>query len=373
MGEQLQNFWIVLVSTAATLAGFTLASYSIFASRIESAAADTTCRRYAFKECTSEYSLAFMQFALTMFVMPLLIGVMTLFPFKTLNKSWHMPIGLVVLVLEVALSCAIAYITRKQFRYEGMYASYAKELRAHSTPGKLNRLDDARIVVAAIMLGMSCLVFFVNLWHVNAKLTLAGATLVHPDVLNKIMDALPCELAATISLFAGLALVSWYFYLFEPSRVILATDKVTTNMLEETQKNIKTSLDRIERVQKWLGERVANAKTYLDNVALEQVNNEVKFAKVLLEEAETYLKGITSGLSADDESLPKRAQYHYGWLEFCQKQKVMPFREIIRIMHGIDLFAQAVTNYEQQLKEMPQQLALLIDPLIPWDKRMEWR
>lgn len=367
------EYWIALVSTAATLAGFTLASYSIFATRIEAAATDATCRRYGFKECTSEYSLAFMQFALNMFVVPLVIGVVVLFPTKPFNHFWHVPSGLVILLLESLLLYAIGVITRKQFSYEQMYAEYAKQLRAALTPGQSSVRDNARLVIAMIMLSVSWIVFLLNLWHLNERLATAGIKLVRVPLLAGLADGLPCSLVVAISLFVGLALVSWYFYLFEPSRVIFESGTITDNILDETRQNIKNSLIRVGRVQKWLKERVANAQAYLDTVAVHPANDETRLAKELLVEAEKYLAGMTSGVTPEEARLETRAEYHYAWLAFCRKQKVMPFREIIRIMHGIDLYVQAVVNYEQWLKEMPEQLTILINPLVPIRKRVEWR
>ena len=163
------------------------------------------------------------------------------------------------------------------------------------------------------------------------------------------------------------------FYLFEPSRVIFESGTITDNMLDETRQNIKTSLKRVGRVQKWLQERVANAKAYLDTAAAHPANDEARLAKELLVEAENYLTGMTSGMNPGEARLETLANYHYAWLDFCRDQKVMPFREIIRIMHGIDLYVQAVVNYEQWLKEMPEQLTILINPLVPIRRRVEWR
>lgn len=113
-----QNFWPIFMAVAATLAGFTLVGFSIFISRAERASTDKVCRRYCFREISSNDSWAFVFFTLFMFLAPILLGLLTLIPIDTANGFFSNAFA-VLLVGVAIIFCIlfIIYIIYKQVTY----------------------------------------------------------------------------------------------------------------------------------------------------------------------------------------------------------------------------------------------------------------
>lgn len=360
------NFWLGFITAASALAGFTLASYSIFVSRIEIAAADTICRRYLFKECTSQYSLAYILFALTMFIVPLALSLNYLFEAHNIDESWRT----VASAGETLFVVFLLLINWKQLDYGWKLIRYNRELKKQNEVVDENRpvrrsFDLLHFVLAVIMILLSWVVLLANLGHLNARVTSAGVWILNFGLVDWLVKTVPAELSAAISLFVGLALVSWHFYLFDPARLVFESNYDTIGKLRETSGNIDDALKRLEPVQSWLRVRVANAEESLNHLG-PQFATEAALAKVLMESAKEFLEGnVSSVVDSGRKTLWDRGQnYHKPWLAFCMAQRVMRFSDIVWLMNGIDLYMQAMSNFEQRLKEMPEQLPLLrpIDP-----------
>jgi glycosyltransferase involved in cell wall biosynthesis len=361
----IDNFWLGFITAVSALAGFTLASYSIFVSRIEIAAADTICRRYLFKECTSQYSLAYILFALTMFVLPLALGLAALFPFQQVDESWRVATR----IGETVFVSFIGFINWKQFSYGKMLIGYNSKLKAKrqelKEKDRSSRTwrDYLHFSLAGVMLLFSWAILLVNLWHLNRRLMKTGVWNLDFGLLDWLANAISAELGAALSLFVGLALVSWHFYLFDPTRLVFEITEETKKMLLLTHGNIEGSLERLSHIQAWLRPRVANAMGMLGDIGT-QPNPEGEGAKNLLKRAEEYLAGRVSSLrEPGKETLEDGKKYHYAWLNFCREQKVMTFGDVVWIMNGVDLYVKALSNFEQGLKEMPEQLTTLVDPV----------
>lgn len=358
------NFWIVFMTAAATLAGFTLASYSIFITRIEIAAADEICRRYLFKECTSQYSLSFILFALTMFVVPLGLGLSTLFPNQSIEPFWRIPIRIMAGLVLFVFIFVVAMINGKQISYGVTFLRYRSKLKEQS-PARAQRrsYDLLHLIMAFAMLVLSWMVLALNLLHLVLILERAGAWEVNRLFWGRLASMVPAELSATASLFVGLALVGWHFYLFEPTRLVFRVDEDTRSMISAAEREIEKSWELLDPLRNWLRTRIANAEKALEKNGA-STGAEARGAKILLERAKVYLEGKSPGLKGEEgDTLESRKGHHLKWIEFCASREVMTFGDIVWIMNGIDLYLKALINFEQRLKEMPAQLEALIAPL----------
>jgi hypothetical protein len=359
------NFWLGFITAVAALAGFTLASYSIFVSRIEIAAADTICRRYLFKEYTSQYSLAHILFALTMFVVPLALGLSAVLPFQLVDESWRVAVRMG----EAVFVLFIGFINWKQVEYGWLFIRYNMKLKEKRKEFGENRASgrshaSVHFVLECTMLLVSWAILFVNLWHLNGRLMRAGVWNLNSDLLLGLANAISAELGAVLSLLVALALVSWHFYLFDPARLVFKVDPDTKRMLLETQRNIESSLMRLGPLRDWLRWRIITVRGILDDTSLDAIVQVVP-AMVLIYRAETYLDGKTSSLKESEEAtLESRGAYHMACLEFCKKQPFLVFVDIVWFMNGVEMYIQALSNFELRLKEMPGQLTALF-PLQP--------
>lgn len=353
---QEMNFWVAYVTAASALAGFTLASYGIFVSRIGIASADSVCRRYLFKECTSQYSLAFILFALALFVTPLAHGLATLVQRKADRSA--------ILTLEVLFLISLVAFVVKQVQYAWYLRRYASKLE--NATERIDRETIAfarklfRHVLAWLHFLFGMMLIFTAIAAVAANVLYMNERLIdNSQQISSLIGRCSAEGAAIVALLLGVTLVSWNFYLFAPSRLVFVVDSETKRLLADTRDNIEKSVKKFEPMRAWLTGRLRAATARLRDLDLGA--DDLRSAEQVLQRvAESLNSDTKSPIDGSELTLEKLQSRHDDWLRFLSNDvSMMRFREIVSIMSGIERYIEAVSRHEQRLKEIPDQLTVL--------------
>jgi len=356
-------FWSALSCVAATLAGFTLASYGIYTTRIEMAAADEICRRYAFKEYTSRFSWSFIIIAIVLLLLPLAEGLLKLVPVHVdvLHEVVPLAQGLIA-ACAFSLLGFIGWMIVLQVRYLGGLLLYDKRVKqALRAAGRTDRLPSRwkrvgtrlKLVFLALLLFLALPVLAANLALVVLILDPRGIWL---PGLKPFAAIMPVELAACASLVLGVLLVCLHFVVFQPPLFLFRIDDGTKRMLRETRGQIEPKCQSLRLVRDWLKYRIRRAhKMFAIDPA--SASAEALQAKELLERALSYVEGRDvdpeTGRSYD---LLERMPYHIGQLEFLEGLQSANHEGLIASLTSVDLYLAGLKRFEGWLKEIPDLL-----------------
>lgn len=313
-------FWPAFSAIAATLAGFTLAGYSIYTTRAEMAVVDQVCRRYAFREKSSSRSLAFMFLAIFMFLVPLFLSLSFLIRFEVTQSSSAKVIIYTVIILSILFFLWISINVIKLIKYLYLILRYTirtkcfelkikKEEKKQDYYKKSNtgterqgwfekwkihmlardwfnnlRLesDDLRelrkelpgIIIGTpsclLILVLAALFIFGNLSFLIVKLCHSCAGLLAEDSwVNAIVTHAPSYMAeqgaqmiVIVSMVAGILLTYLHFHIFQPLRLLFEADQAS---LKRAIEDIENKCDSIKSTRDWLSGRISSIEEALNS------------------------------------------------------------------------------------------------------------
>jgi hypothetical protein len=307
------TFWITFSAIAVTLAGFTLAGYSIYTTRAEMAVVDQVCRRYAFQEESSSRSLAFMFLALFMFLVPLLLSLSFLIRFEVNQSPSAKAIIYTTIVFSILFFLWISINVIRLIKYlyqilrytirtkcfelkiekEKKKKDYFKKSRTDTKrQGRFEKwkiqvlardwfdqnlvleFDDLRKLgkeLPGIIIGTpSCLLILVlaalfilgTLILLVVKLCHSWGSLLDEDSwVNAVATHAPSymveqgtQIIVLVSMIIGILLIYLHFHIFQPRRLLFKADQASLNRAID---DIENKCDSINSTGEWLRGRIS--------------------------------------------------------------------------------------------------------------------
>jgi hypothetical protein len=403
--KELKDLWLAMAGIATTLAGFTLATYSIYVTRSEMASSNSFCRNYSFVEDNFLYSLQFMFLILMLFTLTALLSLYFVVlgnvkqgaAIPSIGQSIWFILVLFMSILGWAVwSCVKLWkyiwriksstIKTRGFsieREESILESIKEESILESSEIERfearieqdkNKLSKTKIYysvlavfyiiiviasVIALFLGMTVFFLLLNsesIWINRVKVIISSYIYIQ-------------DWAIYLSIFSFIiGTLSMYiqYYLFQPRRLLFKVDFSTSLNLKKGISDIDGKCDSAEKKRKWLECRIENRIAILDEKKHSngKRQDELNNAKELLTEArKSIIQTYTDPRTGRKMDIIKRREYHKKWFEFFIDNPFQTYEEIITVMNFQNLYLEGLNRYDARLKELPEQIELLLNEI----------
>ena len=262
-------FWQMVAQVSSSLAGFTLASFSIYVSRVQMVASDDICRRYSLKECTSHYSWYFMILTLINFSVPLFLSLVILIPELGYPLSSVEPyIRSVLTFFLMGILVIIIMSFTRQIDYVGkLWGSLQnqKHLKAEEINNAKNfwesrkwnwhsKIDSFRFWLKFFFyfffVCCSIFILIIILLYIFGLLDKANPLLL-TSISIFILPFSP-ETITALSLFFGLILLFWHIQIFNPENILFEIDEAARMTLIRVVGDINQKCQKFDAWQQLL-------------------------------------------------------------------------------------------------------------------------
>jgi hypothetical protein len=380
--QESTNFLLAFTGVASTLAGFTLASYSIYTNKASTIATDPLCRRYGLKEFDASHSLNFIFLTLTLFLVPLLTsltllvvqGVASLPP--VLYILWATALLCAILWSLIAKRGALTYVSQVD-SFERLRVDFESRKRTSrvkqvniNEPGvksKRKALERkaakffAEIMVPLVLIG-DVVMALVSLWPFAPSGSLVSYLIVAAREINLTV----LMFADILSLACGVLMLYSYFRLFDTRKLLFEIDDGTRKILRMASDRIVSKCNSLVELQK-------SFRLILDDPDRRWVNRLAKerhlpeqSIKALIDGAVDFARGSHWDLETEKGGVPliDAKPYHLDWINNLLKWEAIPHDQFVLIMTGIEIYTEGLNRFEADMKERLaeyQSLARFVD------------
>lgn len=362
------SFWSAIAQTMATLAGFTIAGFSIYMATTERAEADDICRRYGFKDDSSRASWAFIFVVLILFGVPLLLSLLKLWGVYDLNPFLFLLYRLVSLVLASLLIIISLALTRLQLDYyrrlaqasarEQEFAIERDEPQRHfrNPIRNLAPRDMAVFKTRIVFVGLA-LAFTVIVWNVLNVVKAAWEKNHIPASRLQFLDFVSPGSLAIVSMVLGLGCIYFHFHMYRPERLLFVVNDPHQQDMKRFRQGLINTTRQIADMQNLLRPIVTAPDERLLNGLIAEERSQPhtieKRRKDLAERVEGWSWNAKTGR---EERLLDRLDYHLRTLDFCLAQPVMRYGAIRMYFKELELFDSGLTKFSLDLVGIKAQL-----------------
>lgn len=380
------TFWTTFAQTAATLAGFTLAGFSIYLASTDRANSDDLCHQYGLHDDSSSASWAFIYLTLMLFCVPLLLSLIYVWGDSTPEPTHPYTYSVILLSLffgfmiisiylgmvqgsyfrrlsrtyvaeaeftqqrsthlqstETSSTASYPQQTASEFNQQRPDATQSAAERSWFDPQTVHKLKVfvffACIVLTLVVLGLNAINVLLATWKINDL----------PFPKNEPMLFSPGTLAM-LSIGLGLLWIYCHFLLFHPSRLLFVINDPVQGDLHRLRQRICDAHEQIKNLQMILLPVV----TAPDQQLLQVIEREERSDSPSIDMRLSDLKKRLEGWSWDPhakkhEPRTKKLSYHINAIQFCLDEQSLRYGMIKQLLREAELYDLGLANLLRDL------------------------
>jgi hypothetical protein len=356
-----ESFWSIIAQTAATLAGFTLAGFSIYMATTDRADSDEICRRYGFTENSSRASWAFVYLILMLFSVPLLLSILKLWGFYTLPPSAFsfyrgvsgvlalsfLSISFILACIQVAYFFKLAEASARQEEFlieRGVKEKKSRNPFNNLAPQKIKCL---KIGFFLVVIGITLFVLSLNVR--NTIKTAWEINFISSPLLEKLELVSPGSLAI-FSMVWALVWIYFHFHLFRPDRLLFVVKDSDKQEIKRFHQGLKDTCEQIKEMQGLLLPIVASPSEQLLRGMVFDEHVQMQKVKKRFDDLEDRLTGWSwNAAIGERERRTDKLDYHLTTLNFCLDQDFMRFGAIKLLFNELEYYDRGLDELSHEL------------------------
>lgn len=366
MAIETHEFWTTLAQTAATLAGFTLAGFSIYLASTEKARSDGICHRYGFHDYSLSASWYYVFLIQMLFCVPLLLSLIYLWGSYVLNPVFGALYTIVSILLFIGFLAVYVHLGRVQHSYfDTLSQTYVNDARFNER--RLASVRSARerprlapevrrkveMIVFTVVMGTTLIILIVNTYNI---LVAAGRANHVASLPNGFTFVSPGTLAL-ISVGLGLFWIFVYILLYGPERLLFVIGDPAKRDLLRFRLKLNDAAKQIKDLQELLLPAICSPDEQLRRA----IEREEQSVRPGVDKRLADLRRRIEGWSWDpasgvDERRTDKLAYHISTIDFCLGQKYQRYGTVTQLLREVELFDLGLTNQLRDLNQTWEQL-----------------
>lgn len=386
------TFWTTFAQTAATLAGFTLAGFSIYLASTDRANSDDLCHQYGLHDDSSSASWAFIYLTLMLFCVPLLLSLIYVWGDPTPNPSHPYTYFAILaslflgfLVISIYLGTVQAsyfsrlshtYVVEAEFNQRRSERARSTETantehdqqqpeaefnQQHSGKTQLatedSRFDPQTVHKLKVFVFVFCIILTLAVLVLNAtNVLLATWKISHLPLITDEPTLFSPGTLAMISVGLGLLWIYCHFLLFHPSRLLFVINDPVQGDLSRLRQRIYDAHGQIKNLQKILLPVVTTPDEQLLEVIMREERSDRPSINMRLSDLTQRLEGWSwDPYAKKHEPRTNRLNYHIEAIDFCLAHHNLRYGAVKQLLREVELYDLGLANHLRDLVDAWEQ------------------